>query len=225
MDSIAYTPLTQGPGCSKCGSPRKGHPLPYSMNWMIAHIGESTNDSTDTLSCSEEVLEVPHLHSQSLQGKPEYLVAESAASELVDQGPWILAPAVPTTMVLTAANTIIITTGSIPSGVLMECALGVSSTRLGQQGKERAKDRCCIKELSQQLTETSDQLAYIRKVLDHLYCGQTPAPTAAMVTAASRLAPSSGSGCFPPGQAASLPGTGLPPTSQASLFIAQPSAA
>ena len=49
------------------------------------------------------------------------------------------------------------------------------------------------------------------KVLDHLVSGQTPAPTAAVVTAASstasRPAPSSDSGCLPLEQAASLLGT------------------
>ena len=85
-----------------------------------------------------------------------------------------------------------------------------------------------MKELSQQLTETSDQFAYIRKV-DHLISIQTLALTAAVVTAASStasgLAPSSGSSCFPLGQATLLQGTGLPLVSQASLFIAQPSTA
>ena len=79
------------------------------------------------------------------------------------------------------------------------------STRLGQQGKERAKDRHHIEELSQQLNNTSDQLAYIRKVLDHLVSGQTPAAVTAASRIASGPAPSSGSGHFPLGQAASLP--------------------
>ena len=123
-----------------------------------------------------------------------------------------------------AATTTTIATDSIPSRVLTECALAALSTGLGQQGEERAKDRCHIKELSQQLTETRDQPAYIRKVLDHLISGQTPAPTATVATA-SGPAPSSGCGCLLAGQATSLPGTGIALASQASLFIAQSSTA
>ena len=45
---------------------------------------------------------------------------------------------------------------------------------------------CHIEELLQQLTETCDQLAYIRKVLDHLVSSQTSAwPTPAVVTSTS----------------------------------------
>ena len=143
--------------------------------------------------------------------------------------PGTLSLTAPATMVSPATTTTTITAGSIPSGVFTECALAALSNRLGQQGKERAKDRYHIEELFQQLTETSDQLAYIRKVLEHLISGQTPAPTATVVTSASstvsRPAPSSGSSCLPPEQTTSLPGIGIPPVSHASLFIAQSSTA
>ena len=79
MDSVTCTPFIQVPQCSKCGRPRKGHPLPYGNNCVLTLTGESANDSRHTLSCSEEALEVPHLHSQSVPGKPEDLVAEPSA--------------------------------------------------------------------------------------------------------------------------------------------------
>ena len=132
-------------------------------------------------------------------------------------------------MVSLATTTPTITAASITNEVLNECALATLSTRLGQQGEERAKDRCQFKELSQHITETSDQLAYIRKVLDHLISSQTLAPTADRGTHASSMsfgpAPPSGSGCLPPGKATSFPGTGIFLVSQASQFIAQLSTA
>ena len=147
---------------------------------------------------------------------------------MVKQGPGTLPPTVPATIASPAATTTTITADSIPSKVLTECALAALPTRLGEQGKDRTKDRHCI-ELSQQLTETCDQLAYISMALDCLVSGQTPAPTAAAVTAvsstASRPGPSSGSSYLLLGQATSLPGIGIPPVSQASLFIAQSSTA
>ena len=186
---------------------------------MLAPIEVSRDDFRDILSSREDMLEVPHLHSHSVLGKPE----------TVEQGPGTLPPTVPATMASPATTTTTITAGSIPSRASTGCALAVLSTRLGQQAKERAKDRHCIEELSQQLTETSDQLAYIRKVLDHLVSGQTPVPTTGVVTAASSTAsgptPSLSSGCLLPGQATSLHSTGIPSVSQASLFIAQPSTA
>ena len=143
MASVVYTPLTQVPGCSKCSKPRKDHPLPYSANCTLALMGESMNDSRDTLLCSEEALEVPHLHSQSVVGKPEDLVAEPVPPEPVGQGSGTLAPTAAATTALPASTTTTTTTG-----VLMECAIAVSSSRLLQQGEERAKDRCHIVELS-----------------------------------------------------------------------------
>ena len=144
MDTIAYTPLTQVPGCSKCGRPRKHHPFPYSANCALALMGERTNDSRKPLSCSKEAVDVPHPHSQSVPGKPEDLAAEPMAPEPVRQGPGTLALTVPATTSSPAATTTTITTG-----VLMGCALAVLSTRLGQQGEERATDRCHIEEFSQ----------------------------------------------------------------------------
>ena len=224
MDCMAYMLPTQGLRCTKCSRPTKGHALPYGMNCTLALIKESMNDSRDILSGREDALEVPHLCSQSVLGKPEDLAAEPAALEMVikttEQGPWVLPLTAPATIVSPAATIPTITTAPISSGVSNECALAALSSRLGQQGEERAKDRCCIKELSQQLTETSDQLAYIRKDLDHLILGQTSAPIAAAVTpavsTASRPVPSSGSSCLLLGQAASLPGIGIPLVSQTS---------
>ena len=181
---------------------------------MLAPIEDSVNDPRDILSRRQDMLDVPHLCSHSILVKHEDLTAESAALGMViyisEQGPGGLPPSVPATTASPAATTPTITTASIPSGVLTEGVLAVLSTRLGQQGEERAKDRCCIKELSQQLSETNDQLAYIKKVLDCLISGQTLAPTAAAVTPASSMAsmpaPSSGSSCLLLGQATSLPG-------------------
>ena len=113
------------------------------------------------------------------------------------QEPWPLTA--PATTASPAATTTTMTTG-----LSMECALAVLSTRFGQHDKERTTERCHIKELSQQLNETSDQLAYIRKVLDSLVSGQTPAAVTAASSTASSPAPSSGSGCLPLGQATSL---------------------
>ena len=163
-------------------------------------MGESANDSRDTVSSSEEASEVPCLYSQSVPGKPEDPASEPVPPEPVRQGSGTLAPTVPATMTSLAATTTTITTG-----VLMECALAVLFTRLGQQSEERAKDRCCIKELFQHLNETSYQFAYIRKVLDHLVSCQTLAVVTAASNTTSGPAPSSNSGCLPLGQAASLP--------------------
>ena len=223
----------QGPRCTKCGRLTKGYALPYGVNCTPAPIEDSMNDSRDILSSRVDALEVPCLHSHSILGKPEDPTAESAALGMVvypsEQGPVALPPRVPAIMASPAATTPTITMASIPSEVLTEDSQAVLSTRLGQQGKERAKDRCCIGELSQQLTETNDQIAYIKKVLDCLISGQTLAPTAAAVTPASSTAPGpappSDSGCLPLGQATSLLGIRTPKVSQASLFIAQSSTA
>ena len=159
----------QGPRCTKCGRPTKGHALPYGVNCSLAPIKDSMNDSRDILSGREDMPEVPHLCSHSVLRKPEDPTTESAALWTVvytsEQSPGALLPTVPATIVSPATTTPTITTASIPSGVLTEGVLAVLSTRLGQQGKKRAKDRCCIKELSQQLTGANDQLAYIKKVL------------------------------------------------------------
>ena len=146
------------------------------------------------------MLEVLCQHSQSVPGKPEDLAAEPAPPEWVRQGSGTLALAVPATIASLAT-----TTNTITTGVLMGCALAVLSTRLGQQGKERAKDRCLIEELPWQLNETNNQLAYITKVLDHLISGQTPAAVTGASSTASGPSPSSDSGCLPLWQAASLP--------------------
>ena len=146
------------------------------------------NDSRDILSSREDAPEAPHLCSHSVLGKLEDPVAVYCPRDShlhCRAGSGALPPTAPATTASLAATTPTITAASIPSGILTECALAALSTRLGQQCEERAKDRHHIEELSQQLTETSYQLAYIKKVLDCLILGQTLAPTAAAVTHAS----------------------------------------
>ena len=164
-------------------------------------------------------------------GKPEdatgepVVLSDMIGISMAEQDPEALPLTAPTTIVLPAATTATITTASIPSMALTECALAALTTRLDQQGEERAKNRCQINELSQQLTETSNQLAYIRKVLDHLISTHTSAPLAAAVipttSTASGLVPTSGSGSLPLGQVALLPSTGFPLVSWTFQFIAQ----
>ena len=208
------------------------------------------NNPRDILSGREDVPEVPQLCSPSIPGRteddteesallgmviyiskqgpgalPPTVPATTASADTSEQGPGALPPTVPATTASAAATTPTITVASIPSRVSTEDALAVLSTRLGQQGEERAKDRCHIEKLSQQLTETNDQLAYIKKVLDWLVSGQTLVPTAVVVTPASSTAsgpaPPLGISCLPPGQVTLLLGIGTPLVSQASLFIAQ----
>ena len=83
-----------------------------------------------------------------------------------------------------------------------ECSLAVLSTRLGQQDEQLARDRWWINELSQQLCDTTTQIAHISKVLDCLFAGCTPTATPAEVPAVPGT--SSVSGATPPGQASSL---------------------
>ena len=179
-NSVAYMLPAQGPRCTKCSRPTKGHALQYGVNCMLAPIEDSMNDSRDILSGTEDTLEVPCLCRHSIPGKPEDLMAESAALGMVvytsEQGPCALPPTAPATMASPATTTPTITAASILSGVLTEDALAVLSTMLGQQGTERAKDRCHFKELLQQLTETNDQLAYIKKALDCLVLAKPQHP-------------------------------------------------
>ena len=131
-----------GAKCTKCDRPRKVQALPYGANCRLAPLAESRDDFRDILSGREDMLEVPHLHSHSVLVNPEDPAAEPAVPETVEQGPGILSPTAPAMMASPAITTTIITAGSISNRVLMECALAALSTRLGQQGKERAKDRC-----------------------------------------------------------------------------------
>ena len=102
------------------------------MNCTLAPIEKSMNDSRDILSGREDVLEVHHLCSNSVLGKPKDLGAESTAPETVEQGPGTLPPTAPATTASPAATTSTITAGSIPSGILTECTLAALSTQLGQ---------------------------------------------------------------------------------------------
>ena len=123
------------------------------MNYMLALIDRSMNDSRDILSSKEDVPGAPHLNSHSVPGKPKDSLAKSAALDMVvstaEQGLGTLDPTASATTTLPVTTTPTITTGSISSGVFTECALAMLSTRLGQQCEERAKDRCHNEELSQ----------------------------------------------------------------------------
>ena len=195
---MTYTPLTQVPGCSKCGRPRKGHPLPYGANCTLALTEESANETTDTPFCGREGPVVPGLHGLLVPAEPVHPAADNATPVPVGQCP---RPLDHTTPVTTASPSTITTT--ITPGAATECALAVLSTRLGQQSEEMARDGGHTEELSHQLNETSNQLTYISKVLDCLISGQTPATTPAAVTVASL--PTSGSSFPSLGQAASHP--------------------
>ena len=142
MDSVAYTLPAQGLRCIKCGRPTKGHALPYGMNCMLAPIGDSVNDPRDILSNREYMLEEPSLCSHSIPEKPEDPTAESASLGMVvytsKQSPGGLPPTAQATMASPTTTTPTIMATSIPSRVPTEGALAVLSTRLGQQGKERA---------------------------------------------------------------------------------------
>ena len=47
MAPVSSTPLTHMPGCSKCGRPCKGHPLPYGTNCALALAEECADESRD----------------------------------------------------------------------------------------------------------------------------------------------------------------------------------
>ena len=162
-----------GLGCMQCWRPTKGHAIPYSIKCLLAPIREALNNCRDILPGKEDapcIPEAPQLHSQSISGKPEDPMAEldMIVVSMAEQGPEALLLAAPATTASLTATTATMSTASITTMASMECALTALSTRLGQQGEERAKDRCHIKEVSLQLTKTSDQLVYIRKVLDHV---------------------------------------------------------
>ena len=98
---------------------------------------------------------------------------------------------------------------TITTGAPMECSLAVLSTRLGQQDEQSAKDRCQIDELSQQLSDTTTQLAHISKVLGCLLTGHTPMATLADIPAAPST--SAGNGTVPLGQHHLSHNKALPP--------------
>ena len=98
---------------------------------------------------------------------------------------------------------LITTMTTITTGGSSDCSMAVLSTRLSQQDEQSARDRCQISELSQQLSDTTNQLKHLSKVLDCLLDSHTPMDTSAEFPAAPGSC--SASGTAPPGQAPSLP--------------------
>ena len=47
MDPMSLSSLTHVLGCSKCGRPHKGHPLPYGINCILALAEECADESRD----------------------------------------------------------------------------------------------------------------------------------------------------------------------------------
>ena len=83
---------------------------------------------------------------------------------------------------------------------------GSIDTRLGQQDEQSAKERHQIDKLSQQLSDTTTQLAHISKVLDHLLTGHTPMTT--LVDTPAAPCTSAENDTVPSGAASSLPQQG-----------------
>ena len=72
-------PPLQGPMCTKCSRPTKGHALPYGVNCCLAPIEEALTESRDILSSKEDIHhgpEVPHLCNHSVPRKPEDAMGE-----------------------------------------------------------------------------------------------------------------------------------------------------
>ena len=97
---------------------------------------------------------------------------------------------------------LITTMTTITTQSMTECSLAVLSTRLSQQNEQSAKDKYQIDELSQQLSDTTTQLAHISEVLDHLLTGHTPSAT--LVDVPKTPSTSAVSSVAPPGQTLSL---------------------
>ena len=191
MEPIAFTPITHVPRCSKCVRPHKGHPLPYGNNCTLALAKEHEDESRDTLACQ--------------MGGPLVTLLPGSLPA-VDQAPLAPSEQCPRPPARTAQSmtvSLVATTTTITTGGSTECSLAVLLTRVGQQDEQLAQDRQWIDKLSQQLSDTTMQLAHISKVLDHLLENHTPM---AMMTGAT-VAPvtSSVSGTAPLGQVAACP--------------------
>ena len=176
-------------------------PLPYGTNCALALAEEHADKSREILAC---VMEGPvSLLLLGLSAPSQPTMVGNAAQVLVEQHPKPLDGITQhNTASLITNTTTITTTGSTG------CSLAVLSTRLGQQEEQLARDRQQIDKLSQQLCDTTTQLAHISKVLDHLLAGHTPMATLAEVPAVP--GGSSVSGTTPPGQASSLPQQSMP---------------
>ena len=196
MESVSFTPLTHIPGCSKCGRPCKGHPLPYGANCTLALAKECADESREILSCGVEGPAALLLLGPLALGQPT--VVDNAAQVLVEQCPKPL-----DAMTQEKTASLVTTTTTFTTGGSTEYSLAVLSTRLGQQDEQLARDRQQIDKISQQLCDTTTQLTHISKVLDCLLTGCTP--TAALVEVSAVPGTSSVSGTTHPGQASSLP--------------------
>ena len=195
IDPVSSTPLTHVPGCSKCSRPHKGHPLPYGANCALALAEEHADESGDIPAWGVEGPAVPTQPGLSALDEPPAVdnTAPVPAEHCIE-------PQDRATQQKMAS--LITTMTTITTGAPTECSLAVLSTRLGQQDEQSAKDRCQIDELSQQLSDTTTQLAHISKVLDHLLTSHTPTATLADVPAAPST--SAGNGAVPSGAASSL---------------------
>ena len=209
MDPVLFTPLTHMLGCLKCSRPCKGHPLPYDTNCAPALAEEHTDESRDIPAWGVEGPLVPTWPGPSALGK--FPAVDNAAPVLAEHHikPKDRATQQKTTSLITTVTT-------ITTGAPTKCSLEVLSTRLGQQDEQSAKDRCQTDELSQQLSDTTTQLAHISKVLDHLLTSHTPMAT--LVDAPAAPSTSAGNGtvlweqhhlshnkALPPARSISLP--------------------
>ena len=181
-------------GCLKCGRPYKGHPLPYGTNCALALAEEHADKSREITARGMEGPVVPTQLGPSALGKH---------------------PAVDNAAPVPVEHCITLRTGQLnrrqhyssplwlPS--LLEhqqCSLAVLSTWPGQQDEQSAKDRHQIDELSQQLSDTTTQIAHISKVLDCLLTSHNP--TATLPDAPAAPITSAGHGAIPLGAASSL---------------------
>ena len=199
MDPVLFTPLTHMLGCLKCGRPCKGHPLPYGTTCALALAKECTEESRDIPAWGVEGPVVPTLPGPSALGKCS--AVDNAAPVLAEH---CIKPQDRVTQQKTAS--LVTTMTTINTGALTECSLAVLSTRLGQQDKQSAKDRCQIDELLQQLSDTTSWLDHISKILDNLLTGHTP--TATLADALAATSASAGNSAVPLGAASSLPQQG-----------------
>ena len=139
MESVSFTPPTHIPGCSKCGRPCKGHPLPYGTNCTLPLAKEHADKSREIPAHGMEGPVAPPLWGLLALGQPT--IVDNAAQVLAEQCPKPLDKTTPekTTSLMTTMTTVT-TRGSI------DCSIAVLSTRLGQQEKQLARDRCQIDE-------------------------------------------------------------------------------
>ena len=134
MESVSFTPLTHVPGCSKCGRPYKGHPLPYGANCALALANEYTDESREILTCGVEGPVVLLLPGPSALGQST--MVDNAAQVLVEQ-----CPKLPDGMTQEKTASLVTTMTTITTRGSTECSLAVLSTRLGQQNEQLARNR------------------------------------------------------------------------------------